>query len=188
MLARQLRGNMTDAERHLCARIRRKQLLGAQFYRQKNIRSYIVDFYCPSAKLIVELDGGQHYCDYGIRGDAKRDAYLEGLGFTALRFSNRDVLADTDAVLECLWEHLKVCCKGRESPCPPLQKGDDGASALRCPARPSQGGSFQFPPFLREVRGILELQLMPCPFLRHSGLPFIPRPRRRRGSPTQTAE
>ena len=66
-LARRLRTNMTDAERHLWAGIRRKQLGGAQFYRQKNIGNYIVDFYCPSARLIVELDGGQHYWDPGIR-------------------------------------------------------------------------------------------------------------------------
>jgi len=107
-LARRFRTNMTEAEHHLWARITRKQLGGAQFYRQKNIGNYIVDFYCPSARLIVELDGGQHYWDQGIRRDAKRDAYLAGLGFTVLRFSNRDVLRDTDAVIESIWEHLKI--------------------------------------------------------------------------------
>lgn len=52
---------MADAEKNLWAKIRGKQLKDKQFYRQKNIGNYIVDFYCPAAKLIVELDGGQHY-------------------------------------------------------------------------------------------------------------------------------
>ncbi len=57
-LARELRKNMTEAERHLWARIRGKQLNNIQFYRQKNIGNFIVDFYCPAAKLILEVDGG----------------------------------------------------------------------------------------------------------------------------------
>ena len=63
--ARELRKNMTDAELHLWNRVRRKQINGYQFYRQKNIGSYIVDFYCPAAKLIIELDGSQHYTEEG---------------------------------------------------------------------------------------------------------------------------
>ncbi len=54
---------MTDAERRLWAEIRMKQLNGCQFYRQKVIRNYIVDFYCPQQKLAIELDGGQHYTE-----------------------------------------------------------------------------------------------------------------------------
>jgi len=61
--ARELRKNMTDAEKHVWSRIRRKQLKNSQFYRQKNIGNYIVDFYCPAAKLIIEIDGCQHYSD-----------------------------------------------------------------------------------------------------------------------------
>jgi very-short-patch-repair endonuclease len=60
-LARELRKNMTDAEKRLWSKIRRKQLKKIQFYRQKNIGDFIVDFYCPAAKLIIELDGGQHF-------------------------------------------------------------------------------------------------------------------------------
>lgn len=56
-----LRNNMTDAERLIWSKIRRKQIGDLQFYRQKNIGHYIVDFYCPEGKLIVEIDGGQHY-------------------------------------------------------------------------------------------------------------------------------
>jgi very-short-patch-repair endonuclease len=97
---------MTEAESFLWQRIRRKQLKGRQFYRQKNIGNYIVDFYCPSAKVIVELDGGQHYTQEGIRRDRVRDKYLESLGFTTLRFSDREVLKNIEGVLERIIEHL----------------------------------------------------------------------------------
>ncbi|MBP9011503.1 MAG: DUF559 domain-containing protein, partial [Syntrophaceae bacterium] len=56
--ARSLRSNMTDAERLLWSRIRKKQISDVQFYRQKNIGNYIVDFYCPQGRLVIELDGG----------------------------------------------------------------------------------------------------------------------------------
>jgi len=77
-----------------------------RFYRQKNIGNYIVDFYCPSAKLIVEIDGGQHLSKEGSRHDVVRDGYLASLGFTVLRFTNREVLKDTDRVIERAWERL----------------------------------------------------------------------------------
>ena len=59
-LARNLRGNMTDAEQRLWSKLRRKQILGVQFYRQKPLANYIVDFYCAAANLVIELDGSQH--------------------------------------------------------------------------------------------------------------------------------
>jgi very-short-patch-repair endonuclease len=89
-LARQLRKNMTEAESFLWQRIRRKQLKGRQFYRQKNIGNYIVDFCCPSAKVIVELDGGQHYRQEGIRRDQVRDKYLENLARMFYELLSRD--------------------------------------------------------------------------------------------------
>ena len=105
-LARQLRKNMTEAESFLWQRIRKKQLKSRQFYRQKNVGNYIVDFYCPSAKVIVELDGGQHFTQQGISGDQVRDKYLESLGFTILRFSDREVFKNIEGVLEKIFEHL----------------------------------------------------------------------------------
>ena len=105
-LARELRKNMTEAESFLWQRIRRKQLKGRQFYRQKNIGDYIVDFYCPSAKLIVELDGGQHYTEEGVKRDQIRDKYLENLGFSVLRFSDREVFRNIEGVLERIFEYL----------------------------------------------------------------------------------
>ena len=97
---------MTEAESFLWQRIRKKQLKGRQFYRQKNIGNYIVDFYCLSAKAIVELDGGQHYTQEGIRRDKVRDKYLDSLGLTTLRFSDREVLKNIEGVLERIFEHL----------------------------------------------------------------------------------
>ena len=67
---------MTEAEKLLWSKVRKKQLKGYQFYRQKNIGNYIVDFYCPAAKLVIELDGGQHYSPKGKEKDKRRDAYL----------------------------------------------------------------------------------------------------------------
>ncbi|MFA6412007.1 MAG: DUF559 domain-containing protein [Syntrophales bacterium] len=105
--ARSLRTNMTDAERLVWFKIRRKQIDDFQFYRQKNIGDYIVDFYCPKGKLILEIDGGQHYEDEGMRKDQIRDQYLQANGFTVLRFSDIDVLKNIDGVLERIQECLK---------------------------------------------------------------------------------
>ena len=105
-LARDLRKNMTDAERRVWSKIRRKQLKEFQFYRQKNIGDYIVDFYCPAAKLIVEIDGGQHYSEENIVKDEVRDKFLSDLGFRVLRFSNSDVFKNIEGVVEEIYNHL----------------------------------------------------------------------------------
>ena len=115
-LARELRKNMTDAERHLWTRIRRKQLKNYQFYRQKNIGDYIVDFYCPAAKLIVEVDGGQHLSNENIQKDKARDKYLDSLGFRVLRFSDRDVFKNIEGYFR---KYLTIC----KIPLTPFKKG-----------------------------------------------------------------
>jgi len=107
-LARNLRSNMTDAEQLVWTKVRRKQISDCQFYRQKNIGNYIVDFYCPKAKLIVEIDGGRHYENDGIKKDRERDQYFQMLGFTVLRFSDIDVLKNVDGVVERIQEYLKL--------------------------------------------------------------------------------
>jgi very-short-patch-repair endonuclease len=104
--ARQLRKTMTNAEILLWSKVKGKQLKELQFYRQKTIGSYIVDFYCPGAKLVVELDGGQHFTDKGIRKDKQRDEYLKELGVKALRIPDSDVFKNTEAVLKLIWESL----------------------------------------------------------------------------------
>ncbi len=106
-LARNLRTNMTDAEQLIWSKIRRKQINDIQFYRQKNIGHYIVDFYCPKGKLVVEIDGGQHYETEGMKKDQERDQYLQEIGLSVLRFSDNDVLKNIDGVIETIHEHLK---------------------------------------------------------------------------------
>ena len=98
--ARRLRKNMTDTERFLWSRIRGKQLNGYQFYRQRPIGNFIVDFYCPAARLVIELDGGQHFEEEGKTRDMLRDDYLRGIGIKVLRFSDRDVFKNIEGVIE----------------------------------------------------------------------------------------
>ena len=104
--ARRLRAGMTDAEERLWFRVRRKQIGGVQFYRQKPIGAFIVDFYAPAAKLVIEVDGSEHFTANGRTRDAIRDAYLRSLGLEVLRFDDRQVLLETDAVIEVIWRKI----------------------------------------------------------------------------------
>ena len=101
-LARELRKNMTDAERLLWRRVRGKQIHGSQFYRQKALGNYIVDFYCPAAGLVVEVDGEQHYSESGREKDLTRDRYLKTVGLQVLRFTNSEVLKNIEGVLQVI--------------------------------------------------------------------------------------
>lgn len=101
-LSRDLRRAMTECERLLWSRLRRKQILGVTFYRQKPIGPFIVDFYAPAAKLVVEVDGSQHLEPEHAMRDADRDEYLASLGLSVLRFGNEQVLRQTDAVVEVI--------------------------------------------------------------------------------------
>jgi len=106
--SRELRRNMTDAERFLWSKVRMRQLNGYQFYRQRIIENYIVDFFCPRAKLVIELDGGQHYYGEMVESDTKRDNDLRKLGLKVLRFTDTDVLNNIDGVVESILENMKV--------------------------------------------------------------------------------
>jgi len=97
---------MTDAERLLWSKIRGRQLKGYQFYRQKIIGNYIADFYCPKAKLVIEVDGGQHYNVEGKDKDEMRDDYMAGVGIKVLRFSDREVFENSNAVVGKIWTQL----------------------------------------------------------------------------------
>ena len=99
-VARRLRRNQTDAERKLWFCLRDRRLHGLKFRRQTQIGQYVVDFYCETARLIVELDGGQH-AERNER-DAARTAALEAQGYLVLRFWNHDVLRNIDGVLESI--------------------------------------------------------------------------------------
>lgn len=95
---------MTESERKLWSRIRRKQILGLQFYRQRPIGNYIVDFYCPEAQLVLEVDGSQHMNKLAIERDKYRDSYLKQQGVKVLRFDNLQVLNQLDAVVEKVYQ------------------------------------------------------------------------------------
>jgi very-short-patch-repair endonuclease len=97
-LARRLRRDETQAEALLWRRIRARALLGRKFRRQQPIGPYVADFICIEARLVIELDGGQH--DPGAEGTSERTAFLGRRGFRVLRFFNNDVLANLDGVLE----------------------------------------------------------------------------------------
>lgn len=118
--ARRLRRDQTDAERLIWAALRAHRLNGASFRRQKPIGPYIVDFVCESARLIVEIDGGQHYEAAGVARDATRDAYLSSKGYRVLRFSNVDVPKSRSGVLETLISELD---KMAPSPTLPRRRG-----------------------------------------------------------------
>ena len=107
VLARAKRRGLTEAERCLWQGLRGKQLHGVQFYRQKVLGAYIVDFYAPAARLVVEVDGGQHLTATGLLQDGRRTQYLESVGLMVLRFDNRQVLLETRAVLERIFEVME---------------------------------------------------------------------------------
>ena len=102
-LAKSLRGNATDAERILWSILRRKRLAALRFRRQQPIGPYIVDFFCPSAKLIVELDGSQHGTETVAVYDEDRSRFLESRGYHVLRFWNVEVTKDRDCVAEAIY-------------------------------------------------------------------------------------
>ena len=106
VFSRTLRKNMTDVEKMLWSRIRRKQAKQMQFYRQKIIGDYIVDFYCPKVKLVIEVDGGQHYTEEGMKNDKIRDDFLRNKGLTILRFPDNEVIENINGVLETIYSYI----------------------------------------------------------------------------------
>ncbi|MBE6824396.1 MAG: endonuclease domain-containing protein [Ruminococcaceae bacterium] len=105
-LSKTLRKNMTKEERHLWYDFLKN--LPVTVNRQKVVGDYIVDFYCSSAKVVIELDGSQHF---DIKGEAKdiiRDEFLKGLGLTVLRYSNLEVKTNFNGVCEDIWNHIRT--------------------------------------------------------------------------------
>ncbi len=105
--ARELRNQMTDAEKRLWRKLRVMNQQGMHFRRQVPIGSYIVDFCWHAAKLIIEVDGGQHNAPSARARDGERTAKLEKDGYRIIRFWNNDVLANTDGVLQTILGALK---------------------------------------------------------------------------------
>ncbi len=100
--SRQLRKNMTVAEKLLWSKINLKQVNGLYFCRQKPIGKYIADFYCAKAKLVIEVDGGHHFSNDNVEYDEIRNKYMGGLGLSVLRFMNTEVLIKIKDVLEVI--------------------------------------------------------------------------------------
>jgi very-short-patch-repair endonuclease len=96
-MARRLRRETTDAERKLWSRLRARQL-GVKFRRQMPIDRFIADFACVQAKLVIEVDGGQHNID--VERDRLRTAVIETAGYIVIRFWNDEVLSNIDNVIE----------------------------------------------------------------------------------------
>ena len=96
---RRLKNQMTEAEEILWNSIRR-DTLGVRFRRQFGIGNYIVDFYCPSKKLVIEIDGSQHYTDDGLGYDKVRDEFIGSLRIRIIRFRNKEILKDLAGVME----------------------------------------------------------------------------------------
>lgn len=96
--ARKMRKGMTDAELKLWNELRAHRLMGLSFRRQMPIAGYIVDFACPSKRLIIEVDGSQHGETTVALDDQTRSRILESLGWTVLRFWNDDIFRDIDGV------------------------------------------------------------------------------------------
>ena len=103
--SQKLRRDMTKEERHLWYDFLRG--LPVTVHRQKVIGPYIVDFYCAKAKLVIELDGSQHYEEVGKLADQKRDAFLKGLGLHVLRYSNYEINQSFFSVCQDILNHLE---------------------------------------------------------------------------------
>ncbi|MDX2002842.1 MAG: DUF559 domain-containing protein [Chitinophagales bacterium] len=103
---RDLRNNLTPAEATLWQCLKNSQLLGRKFRRQHSIENYIVDFYCPTEKLVIELDGGIHLDAIVMENDLARDARLLQLGYRVLRFQNDMVFNCPEQVLEEIAKHF----------------------------------------------------------------------------------
>jgi very-short-patch-repair endonuclease len=115
-IARELRANQTPAERRLWLQLRYGKRLGYKFRRQHVIGRFIVDFYCPEAALIIEVDGSVHRMT--VNRDFGRQEYLENLGLTVLRFTNEDIFERLEKVVLQVNEALRAAAdapeRGRE--------------------------------------------------------------------------
>ena len=103
-----LRRALTDAEARLWYNLRRHGVAGFKFRRQHPFGPFILDFYCSEARLVIEVDGSQHFEAENELRDRERTRYLEERGLRVLRFTNREVMLETDAVLNVILEALTV--------------------------------------------------------------------------------
>ena len=121
--ARELRSNMPPAELKLWAELRGKQLDGLRFRRQHPIPPYIVDFYLPSHRLVIEVDGDSH--DDNTAYEIRRTFYLEQREYKILRFRNEEVYEDLAGVIERIREYCRKCKETPTLPPPEKNQGEE---------------------------------------------------------------
>ena len=103
-----LRSNLTPAEAYLWNFLKGSNLKGRKFRRQHSFGKFIIDFYCSTEKLGIELDGMYHYNSESMKNDEERTQYLDSMGIKVIRFENAEVFDNTDEVLE----KISSCFKG----------------------------------------------------------------------------
>ena len=116
---KELRNSSTAAEAVLWRHLQRRQMLNKKFRRQYSIGPYIVDFYCPECRLVIELDGAPHFSFLANEYETRRTQYLQSLGLRVLRFENRAVYNNLEFVLETILDALNdhpVCACGAATP------------------------------------------------------------------------
>ncbi|GAA4298901.1 endonuclease domain-containing protein [Nibribacter koreensis] len=116
-----LRDKLTPAEAFLWSYLKGSQLAGRKFRRQHSVGFYILDFYCPSERIAIELDGAHHYTEAGQENDMERTAFLNNLYIKVLRFENKDVFDHTETILE---EIKKSSSPNLPPPTPPKLGGE----------------------------------------------------------------
>jgi very-short-patch-repair endonuclease len=119
--AREMRSRMTDAEALLWMLLRNRRIAGAKFRRQHPVGRYILDFYCVEKQLGIELDGGQHGEE--VEYDQQWDSWLRGQGIHVLRFWNNQMLMETEAVMEVIYQVVVETNSDQQAPRP--QAGDN---------------------------------------------------------------
>ena len=127
-LARRLRREPTPTERHAWSLLRNRRLLGLKFRRQHALHGFIVDFYCPALKLVLELDGNPHDGVIQAGYDAARTAWLNGAGYPLIRIRNRDMTRES--LEEMVGRVLRATTRDRVPPLPKslprAQRGGEG--------------------------------------------------------------
>jgi len=113
---KKLRSSLTSAEAKLWSLLKKNQLENRKFRRQHSVGPYVLDFYCPSEKLCIELDGAAHFTDDGFEYDKARTQYLTALNIRVVRFENKDVFERAEGVLE---EIMKALIAKPTTPTPP---------------------------------------------------------------------
>ena len=142
--SRELRNNATPAERKLWSALGKRQLCGVRFNRQVVIRPYICDLVARSARLVIEIDGGQHGQSVGY--DKARTAFLEAKGYRVLRFWNNEVLANIDGVVETIRQSLENAPPARAGGEEERSSEAEGLSAIEDTRPPPLGYAESSPP------------------------------------------